>query len=55
VSVHFDEGSLTFSTTNHGNIVKIKNITDEYLLIAINGDQTRLYYDETKARAYFLN
>ena len=55
VSVHFDEGSLTFSTTNHGNIVKIKNITDEYLLIAINGDETRLYYDEAKARAYFLN
>jgi len=53
VGLSFDSRTLTF-TSSDGNAVEIKNITKEYLLIAINGDETRLYYDEAKARAYFL-
>ena len=53
ISLHFDENSFTF-TTRSGDRVVIENITETYLLIAINGDETRLYYDEAKARAYFL-
>ena len=53
VGLSFDSRTLTFTSSDH-DTVEIKNITKEYLLIAINGDETRLYYDEAKARAYFL-
>ena len=54
ISLSFDSGTFTF-TSSEGDMVEIKSITEEYLLIAINGDETRLYYDEAKARAYFLS
>lgn len=53
ISVHFDENNFTFTSASGDSIV-INNITESYFLIAINGDETRLYYDEAEARAYFL-
>jgi len=53
VSISFDSGTFTFSTSS--DRIKIEEITEDYMRIAINGDETRLYYDEAKARDYFLN
>jgi len=54
VSISFDSGTFTFTSTS-GDRIEIIEITEDYMLIAFNGDETRLYYDEAKARAYFLN
>ena len=53
VSIDFDAGTFTFTTTE-GDRIEVEKIMDEYLLVRINGDESRLYYDEAKARAYFL-
>jgi len=53
LNLTFDENRFTF-TTVQGDSVEIENINDTYMTIRINGDETRLYYNEAKARAYFL-
>jgi len=54
LALSFNEGTLTL-TSSTGDVVEITTITNDYIAIMINGDPTRLYYDEAKARAYFFN
>jgi len=57
VSVHFD-GNSTFTFGTHlidQKRLVIKEIKEDYCIVLLDGDETRLYYDEAKARAYFLN
>jgi hypothetical protein len=53
ITLSFDRNTLTFNSSENDPVV-IQNITDEYLIIIINGEETRLYYDELKAKDYFL-
>lgn len=53
LSIDFNAGTFSFSTADGDRIV-VKQIREDYLLVRINGDESRLYYDEAKARAYFL-
>ena len=64
ISIQFDSGTFTFTSTDDSLVfnndsglkIEIKEIQTDYMTIVIDdGVETRLYYDEAKARAYFLN
>jgi len=55
-SVTIDDMTITFSEEDENSIVVVTEIQEDYMLIRVNAAELqRLYFDEAKARAYFLS
>ncbi len=54
--LNIDGMTLTFTEDVDSDTVVVSEILEDYMLIAVNeGKMQRLYYDEAKARAYFID
>jgi len=55
-SVMINSMTITFTAEEESATVVVTEILEDYMLVIINGGEAqRLYFDESKARAYFLS